>query len=157
MAKSAVLAPRRQVRSLIPGSCNCPADIYLPVWKCGIPVALDFTVISPHQQLTLVNVAAVQGSALLVAEERKRAAHVDACAAAGISFSPMAGKLWWIGEEAAETAQCISRFQGLRLGLYPSETVPHLFQRLSVSLWQGNAAMLAAQASVVPPSVGRAA
>ena len=152
VAQSAALAPRREVPSLIPGSCNRPADLYLPVWKCGRPAALDITVISPLQQLTLTKAATIQGSALSVAEERKRAAHADACAAAGISFSPMAVETigGW-GEEATETIRCIGRLQGLRLGLDPLETISHLFQRLSVSLWRGNAAMWAARASVVPP------
>ena len=90
MAQSVALAPCRKVSSLISDSCNHPADSYLLVWKCGRPAALDITVISPLQQLTLANVAAIKGSALLVAEERKHAAHADACAAVGISFSPMA-------------------------------------------------------------------
>ena len=158
-AQSAALAPRREVPSLIPGSCSRPADLYLPVWKCGRPSALDITVISPLQKLTLAKAAVIQGSALLVAEERKRVAHANVCAEVGISFSPMAVETigGW-GKEAAETIHCIGRLQGLlRLGLDPSETITHLFQRLSVSLWRGNAAMWAARAPAVPPSVDGAA
>lgn len=132
MAQSAALAPQREIPSLIPSSCNHPTDLYLPVWKCRKPAAfditvlylpvwkcrklaaLDITVIFRLQQLTLANAAAIRGSALLVAEERKCAAYADSCAVVRISFSPLAVETTggWI-EEAAETIRCTGRFQGL--------------------------------------------
>ena len=77
-AQSAALAPRREVPSLIPESRSRPADIFLPCWKRGRPVALDVTVISTLPQLTVQGAATVQGHALLVCEERKLAAHAEA-------------------------------------------------------------------------------
>ena len=44
-AQTATLAPRKKVLSLIPGSQNRPADVFLPCWKGGRPAALDITVI----------------------------------------------------------------------------------------------------------------
>ena len=42
-------------------------------------------------------------------------------------------------EEAADTITRIGCLLGIRLGLTPAESICHLFQRLSVSLWRGNA------------------
>ena len=41
------------VHTIIPGSQNCPADVFLPCWKGGRPAALDITVISTMQQSTI--------------------------------------------------------------------------------------------------------
>jgi len=85
-AQSAALAPRKEVPSLIPASCSRPADVYLPIWKQGLPAALDVTVISTLQPLTQQGASTVQGYALSIGEERKLATHSEACHAAGISF-----------------------------------------------------------------------
>ena len=73
-AQSAAL--RRELPSLIPDSHSRPADVFLPSWKGG---ALDITVISTLQQLTVQGAATVQGHALLLGEERKLSAHTEAC------------------------------------------------------------------------------
>ena len=52
-AQTAALAPRREVSSLVPGTQSQPADLYLPCWKRCRPAALDATIISTMQQLTL--------------------------------------------------------------------------------------------------------
>ena len=57
-SQSAALAPRKEVPSLIPGSQSRPADIFLPNWCRGQPAALDVTVISTMQPLTLAGAAA---------------------------------------------------------------------------------------------------
>ena len=52
-AQSAALCPCKEMPSLIPGSHSRPADIYVPLWVGHRPAAMDVTVISPLQQLTL--------------------------------------------------------------------------------------------------------
>ena len=74
-SQSAALAPRKEVPSLIPGSQSRPADIFLPNWCRGQPAALDVTVISTMQPLTLAGAAAEPGFALKVAEARKLGSH----------------------------------------------------------------------------------
>ena len=54
--------------SLIPKTRSRPADIFLPSWKRGCP-ALDVSVISTLQQLTVEGAASVQGHALRVGTE----------------------------------------------------------------------------------------
>ncbi len=141
-AQSAALAPRREVPALVPGSSSRPADIYLPTWKRGQPAALDVTVISTLQSLTLSGAASTPGHALSVAAERKRTAHATACHSVGITFIPLVVEsLGGWGPEAISTLKDIGRLQGQRLGTPPSLATRHLFQRLAIRLWRGNATL----------------
>ena len=120
------------------GANSRPADLYFPCWKHGKPAALDVTVISPLQKLTIQEASVTQGHALSVADRRKRASHQSACQAAGLSFVPLAIEtLGGWSEEAVEAIRYIGRLQGQRLGLSISETIAHLFQSLVVQLWKG--------------------
>ena len=141
-AQSAALAPRKEAPSVIPGFSSRPADVYLPNWKRGQPAALDIHVISTMQQQTLVGASTTPGHALRVGEERKMAAHAGPCRAAGVTFIPLVVEsLGGWSEEAIYTIKSIGRLQGQRLGIPPPETTRHLFQRLSISLWRGNASL----------------
>ena len=94
--------------------------------------------ISTLQPLTLSGAANTQGHALQVGEQRKMAAHSEACRAVGVSFIPLVAEtLGGWSEEAAR----IGRLLGQRSGSPPADTTRHLFQRLSVSLWRGNATL----------------
>jgi hypothetical protein len=140
--QSAALSPRKEVPALVSGSSSRPADIFLPCWKGGKPAALDATVISPLQQLTLKEAAISQGSALHVAEDRKRSAHFGACRANGITFIPLAAEtLGGWGKEAVEVISSVGHLQGLRHGTDPKEAIKYLYQKLSIALWRGNATM----------------
>ena len=141
-AQSAALAPRKEVPSLIPASNSRPADIFLPNWSRGRPAAIDVTVISTMQPLTLAGAAASPGYALQVAEDRKMAAHFEACRAVGVDFVPVAVEsLGGWSEEAIANIKKIGRLLGQRTGSPPGDSIRHLFQRLSISLWRGNAIM----------------
>ena len=153
-AQSAALAPRRELPSLIPDSHSHPADIFLPSWKGGRPAALDVTVISTLQQLTLPGAATVQGHALLLGEERKLSAHAEACRSVGVSFIPLVMEsLGGWNDEAADTISSIGRLMGQRLGISPAESTHHLFQRCVISLWRGNSALWICRCSIRAPSL----
>ena len=108
----------------------------------GKPAALDVHVISTLQQLTLKEAATTQGHSLTVGEERKRVAHSEACHSAGVTFIPMVVEsLGGWGEEAVHTIKNIGRLQAHRLGIPPAEATRHLFQRLAINLWRGNATL----------------
>ena len=142
VAQSAALAPRKEAPSLIPSSRSRPADIYLPTWKRGQPAALDVTVISAMQQLTQAGAASTLGYALHVGEERKMAAHAEACRSVGVHFVPIVAEtLGGLSEVAIDTIRSIARLQGQRLGIPPPDSTRHLFQRLAISLWKGNATL----------------
>ena len=68
------------------------------------------------------------------------AAHAEECRSIGISFVPMVVEsLGGWSESAIHTITAIGRLQGQRLGIPPAECTRHLFQRLAISLWKGNA------------------
>ena len=72
------------------------------------------------------------------------AAHNAECRSAGASFVPLAVEsLGCWSHEAALQISRIGRLVGQRLGTTPAEAVSHLFQRLSICLWRGNASMWA--------------
>ena len=153
-AQSAALCPRKEVPSLILNSSSRPADIYLPNWERGQPAALDVTVISPLQQLTLARASSEAGYALQVAEERKKATHAEACRSSGVIFHPLAMEtLGGWSQEMLDTVNRISRLQAQRLNRSRGDSLRHLAQRLSVTLWRGNAWMWTSRLPVVPAHV----
>ena len=153
-AQSAALCPRKEVPSLIPGSKSHPADIYLPHWTHGKPVALDVSVISPLQRLTLENSSMSQGHALSVGEYRKHSTRSDACRKIGVSFVPLLVKTigGW-SEMASQTITSIGRLLGWCLGSNPEDTIRHLFQCLSIFLWWDNLTMWLTRSPISLPSI----
>ena len=101
----------------------------------GQSAALDVTVISPMQQLTIAGTAGSPGYALKVGEDRKMATHTEECHSAGILFTPLVVEALggWC-ERATHTIQRIGRLQGQRLGFGITMNTRHLLQRLSVTL-----------------------
>ena len=150
-AQSAALAPRREVPALIPGSRSRPADIYLPHWKRGWPAALGVTVISALQPQTITGASTTQGHALLVGEDRKMAAHAEACHAVGVAFIPLVVEsIGGWSSRAVDTIRSFGRLLGQRMGTSPAESTTHLFQRLAITLWRGNATMWTRRLPVRP-------
>ena len=82
-------AKMKELPSLIPGFQARPADIFLPSWDRRRPTALDVTVISTLQKLTLQGAAITPGHALAVGENRKMTMHASHCQAVGVSFVPL--------------------------------------------------------------------
>ena len=78
-AQAAALGPRRKAPCLVPNSSSRPADILLPSWSQDRSAALDVSVISPLQKLTLNGAATSPGHALNVSANRKLAAGLPAC------------------------------------------------------------------------------
>jgi hypothetical protein len=156
VAQSAALCPRREVSSLITGSCSRPADIFLPHWVGGKPAALDVSVISPLQNLTVNSSPSVQGFALAVGEARKVATHQDVCRAEGITFIPLIVEtLGGWSSQASDLVRDFGKLQAQRLGIDRLACTSHAFQRLSCSLWRSNANMWAIRSPLVDPQVDR--
>ena len=153
-AQSAALAPRREVPSLIPGSSSRPADVYFPCWKRGQPAALDVSVISTLQQLTVNGASTIHGHALSIGEERKLTVHAAPCRSVGVSFIPMiVESLGGWSPRAVDVIKCIGRLQGQRLGIPPADSTTHLFQRLAICLWRGNVSLWVRRIPIRPPEV----
>jgi hypothetical protein len=153
-AQSAALAPLREVPSLIPGTQSRPADIFLPRWTRGLPAALDVTIVSPLQSSLLRGAAMTSGFAAAHATERKRVKHEALCSREGISFFAVAAETTggW-DPRAAAIITDVARFQASRVGISPSESALHLFQRLSVTLWRSNSAMWIRRRQLLHPNV----
>ena len=116
--------PRKEFPSLIPGSQARPADIFLLDCERGRPTALDVTVISTLQPLTLQGAALTPGHALAVGENRKMAMHASQCQAVGLSFVPLViESLWGWSDLAAKTLSSIGHLLGQRLGILPPDSV----------------------------------
>ena len=127
----AALSPKLEVPYLLPSSSARPADIYLLLWSSGTPAALDVTVISPMQQSTLK-----------VAADRKMTLHSSRCHQVGIHFLPLpVNSLGGWSSLAISTLKDIAFRQATFLDIPPGPCIQHLFQRLSIGLWQGNASM----------------
>ena len=112
------------------------------------------TRITRIQLQTKDKAATIQGHALKVGEQRKMAAHGEECKEAGINFIPIVVETlggWSI--EAIQTIADIGRLQGQRLGITPGDSIRHLFQRLAISLWRGNATLWLNRFSTSPPRV----
>ena len=138
----------------MPDSLSRPADVYLPHWSHGRPVAVDVTVISPLQCHTLSQSASLQGYALSVAEKRKRAVHFEDCRRVGVSFLPLAVEtLGGWSQDALVFLRAIGRHLASRFGLPPGEVSHHLLQRLSVTLWHFNAQMWLGRFPALPSLV----
>jgi hypothetical protein len=82
-------------------------------------------------------------------------AHAGACRSVGVHFVPIvAESLGGWSEEAISTIKSISRLQGQRLGIPPPDSTRHLFQRLAISLWKGNATLWIHRQPIRPAAVG---
>lgn len=154
-AQSAALAPSKETPGLVPSSLSRPADISLPNWCHGRPAALDVHVISPLQQLTLAEAAFTPGHALHVGTRRKLASNLSACRAAGAECIPLVAEtLGGLSEDSILTIRAIGRAIGLRSSAPdPTITTKHLFGRVAIALWRGNASLWLHRHPTLPPSL----
>ena len=151
-AQSGALAPPREASGVVADSHSRPADIFLPIWHCGRPAALDIHVISPLQELTLYGAASTPGHALNVGVQRKLAAD---CCAAGMDFVPnVVETLGGLSEDTIATVWAIGKAISKRASSDDlSTSTGQLFHRLAISLWRGNACLWLHQHPTLPPPV----
>ena len=122
-------------------------------WKCDRPAALDLTIVSPLQTLTIQGAATTQCHMLVIGDERKRAAHVlvtllEFC----LSPLVMESLRGW-NYEAVETTKAIGHLQVQRLGMPSLETITYTFQQLAIlgCGWKGDICMWARRVLVRSP------
>ena len=153
-ASSAALAPLREVPGLIAGSQSRPADVFLPAWTNGGPTALDVTVVSPMQKALIRGAASTAGHALQHRLTQKLSKHDEACRREGISFVPLVVETLGGCEDGAIAAiRKLAAALASRSGVPSATTANHLFQRLAMALWRGNAAMWLRRSVPLPPHV----
>ena len=146
-ACSAGLGPSLEQAHLLPPrpdnptGCNLrrPADVYIPSWIHGQPVALDLAITSPQRQEVLGQASLAAGHAATEYEARKRSYlnTEEECSHQGILFVPLVAESsgGW-GETALATFRRIAKLASGRGGLSsPKQAVlPRLLERLSVSI-----------------------
>ena len=154
--QSAALAPSREASGVVPDSLSRPADILLPTWRHGRPAALDVHVISPLQQLTLHEAASTPGHALEVGVQRKLSAHLSACRGAGVDFPPIVAEtLGGLGQDTIHLVRSLGDLIAQRVVSHLDSYDPtsHLFYRLAIALWRGNACLWVHRHPSLPPTV----
>ena len=156
-AQSAALAPTKEAPNLVPRFSTRPADILFPNWCCERQDALDLSVISPlqHVQLTLYEAASSPGHALSVGIRRKLTSNLPSCQAAGVDFLPIVVETLggWC-PDAIATIRSIGRASGQPLNSTdPIDMTKHLFGRLAIALWRGNAGLWMHRYPSLPPSI----
>ena len=119
-----------------------PADIYLPAWDGGIPVALDFAVTAPQRQDYLRASAAepLAAAAAYSATKREYKNTAADCASQGVTFQPMVVET--SGAWSAEGLQVLRRLAkaaGIRLGKDPGVVLREFLETTSVAVRRANA------------------
>ena len=141
-AVAASLGPTREGRALLPGEGGKPADVFLPHWAQGKDAALDVTVINPLQGAMVQEAAATPGHALQAAHKRNLDKSWETCNRQGIVFLPIAVES--LGAWHPQAVREVKKLAGAKArhtGEEESLEVTRLFQKLSVALMRGNAAL----------------
>ena len=153
-AQFAALAPRREVPCVIPSSYSQPAYSSLPSWVRGQHAALDVIIIFTMQPATINGTASTQGHALLFIEARKLSTCEAACTAVEFSFVPTVMEfLGGMSALAVNTLAGIGRLLGQQLGIQTVDSIRHLFQKCSITVWRENTAMWLRRLPTFSPSV----
>ena len=142
-AQRASLSPTMEMPGLVPGSQSRPADVYIPLWVDGKKTAFDISVVSPTQDAIVDRAADLPAAAIEMRKKSKSRLHFDPCRAQGISFFPLVVETFggW-DAEALKLLKDMARQSARRWGKTNADEIKFFFQRLSVSLQRGNAALL---------------
>ena len=100
-ATAARLAPRKEMRALLPSNNRRPADIYIPGWSGGRDAGLDVCVTHPLQDRYRAQAAWKPGYALTQAYQNKMRVTADLGDQQGIVFIPMAAESLGGGHKVA--------------------------------------------------------
>ncbi len=88
LAQQAALAPRFEPPNLIRNSSERPADVLIPVWTGGRPLAIDVSVTCPVAESYVLKASQVIGSAAAERAALKRVKYTQICEENGLNFSP---------------------------------------------------------------------
>ena len=131
-----------------------PADIFLPNWSGGLAAALDITIISPMQSLTLERSAITPGHALRIAEDWKLAAHGKECRLEGVKFHSFGfGVFGGLGPEPHRRRESHWSSAGTATRIWPIRDYPTTGTEISISFRKGNATLWTTRQRPCPASV----
>ena len=127
----------------MPGSAARPGDVMIWRWSDGKDGALGVTVTGPLVRSNVAAAAEEAGSALAKAVQRKVLGVAEACQQQGLVFLPIALEtLGGFHHVAVEQVKRIGAAVGRNQGSDEKMATRQLFQRLSLTLMRGNAALL---------------
>ena len=142
-AASAALGPVREERHLLPGSAARPGDVLIRRWSDGKDDAIDVTVTGPPARTYVAAAAEEAGSALTRAFNRKVQGAAAACQQQGVVLLPIALEtLGGFHKVAVEQVKRIGSAVARHQGSDERVATRQLFQRLSLTLMRGNAALI---------------
>ena len=123
-----------------------PADVLIPNWSLGKPVAFDLTVTSPLNAEIISEASVTAGSAAYAAEQRKHVANDPKCNELGWVCIPLAVELYgcW-GSEARQTLSRLGSRLACQLRCSKSQAIIRLYGNLSITLVRANARALLAR------------
>ena len=120
-----------------------PADVYLPRWRQGVPIALDFAVTSRLSSANFPS-SQVDSTAAVRNYEGWKCNYLQTratCIEEGLSFTPMVveavGGGW--GECAMKVFYELAKTKSLITGERKNQTLTHLLQNLGIILHRENA------------------
>ena len=106
-------------------------------------MAFDVTVISPTQDSVLHRAADCAAAAIEVRKSAKIRAHFENCRLQGIAFQPLVVETFGGWDlDAVKYLKDIARLDARRWGKNDSLEIKQFFQRISIALQRGNAALL---------------
>ena len=123
---------------LVPGSLSRPADIYIDNWVDGRKVVFDVIVTSPTQEAVILQAADRPAAAIDARKQSKNRVHLNNCRAQVLVVETFGG---W-DADALKFLKEMARLEARRWGKDPAAEIKQFFQRLSVTLQRGNAALL---------------
>ena len=149
MVFQAALSPHLEKPYILPGIKWQPADIYIPNWSKGEPLAMDITVVSPTQ-VHLLDYHHTQSEQLCAAhwrEEQKQKKYEQSLDAEHILFVPLAVESLVAGVQLVYPIfKTLARMVANRSDQPVSSVSCWLYQRLAIALQKNNAcAMIARQ------------
>jgi hypothetical protein len=127
-----------------------PADVYIPHWSAGRPLALDFAVTHPLQSQSFnMAEARTPGSWAGAYAEKHKSKYIEPCNERGVDFQAMVVETYGAWDPAAliilnEIANQYAKHQQLD----PAAAAERLFTKLSVTLMRLNARMMLVRSNV---------
>ena len=137
------MSPAREENSLLPGTEQKPADVFIPCWDSGRDTAIDVGVVSPVQTQLVRKAAEEQGSAAEKRFNEKLNKYSTACENEGIKFYPVIVETFggW-HHKSEEVLNKLAHQLASKTGGSRAETTAHFYQRLGILLTRGNAALI---------------
>ena len=128
---------------IVPNSLSRPADVFIESWIDGRKIAFDISVVSPTQEAILHRAADYAAAAIEMRKTSKIRTHYNNCQGQGIFFQPLVVESFGGWDTAAvKFLKEIARLNARRWAKNDALEIKYFFQKLSISLQRGNAALL---------------